>query len=278
MGRLLALDVRMGMAGSGIPLATLAGVSLASLVSDYGSAVSAGHDVSGLSFADNVALLFAGSQPYEYRAGVLFMPPIGWLLMLMLVLYVTLSYPYRDLHGFGQQVLMRGGSRRSWWVSKCVWVAGMTGLAVVVLLVVAAIWTLIQGQSFDMDLHGALLYVARGPVERLRMQETSAWPFVLGALVTLLAIDWLQLALSLVLRPSIAYLGILLYLIFSAFAQHPLLVGNALMLVRWGGLIESGVDPACAGAVALGIALAAILCGGALFSRMDISDHKEYSA
>ena len=120
--RLVAADLRTVLKKNIITFIAIAAVTVANLVYAYGLSSVYGVRTDTLGFADNLAFVFAGSAPFEPRPGVMFVPPLGWLFLILLILYTTLDYPTESLHGFGLQALVRcrarpfGGSRvLSWW-------------------------------------------------------------------------------------------------------------------------------------------------------------------
>lgn len=44
-----------------------------------------------------------------------------WMLVNLCILYGTLNYTFSEFHTMGIQFLPRMGSRRMWWLSKCIW-------------------------------------------------------------------------------------------------------------------------------------------------------------
>ena len=116
--RLVAADLRTVLKKNIITFIAIAAVTVANLVYAYGLSSVYGVRTDTLGFADNLALVFAGSAPFEPRPGVMFVPPLGWLFLILLILYTTLDYPTESLHGFGLQALVSmpgknpfGGSR-----------------------------------------------------------------------------------------------------------------------------------------------------------------------
>ncbi|MDO4437032.1 MAG: hypothetical protein Q4B77_03685 [Coriobacteriaceae bacterium] len=273
--RAIRLDLKVGLRGILPVLAGISVVSISCLIVAYTHMDAVGAvDVAELTFADNFALVFAGSLPFEYRPGILFVPPLGWTFLSMLVLYASLSYPYRDLMGFGQQVLVRENSRVTWLLSKCVWVLLTCMLGCMAIALTVALWTLAHGQQFNVLLHSDSLYLAAmltGPFEADVLDGTG---FLLGIIVTLCSLSLLQLFLGIILRPSISFLSMVLLLISSAYAQTWYLPGNYLMFVRWGGFVEGGVDTWVAMMLSLGIALVSFAAGLAYFCKMDLIDRE----
>ena len=273
--RALRVDLKVGLRGIFPVLVGLSIVSVSCLIVAYVRVDAVGAvDVARLTFADNVALIFAGSLPFEYRPGVMFVPPLGWTLLSMLVLYASLSYPYRDLMGFGQQVLVRENSRVMWLLSKCIWVLLTCLLSCAAIALTAVLWTFVRGQEFNTLLHSDALYLAAMLMGPFKADTLDGSGFLLCIVVVLSSLSLLQLFLSIFLRPSISFLSMLLLLIASAYAQTWYLPGNYLMFVRWGGFIDGGVDMWIGMVLCLGVALVFGASGFGCFCKMDLVDRE----
>lgn len=273
--RALRVDLKVGLRGILPVLVGLSVVSVSCLIVAYVRVDAVGAvDVARLTFADNVALVFAGSLPFEYRPGVMFVPPLGWTLLSMLVLYASLSYPYRDLMGFGQQVLVRENSRVMWLLSKCIWVLLTCLLSCAAIALTAALWTFVHGQEFNTLLHSDALYLAAMLMGPFKADTLDGSGFLLCIVVVLSSLSLLQLFLSIFLRPSISFLSMILLLIASAYAQTWYLPGNYLMFVRWGGFIDGGVDMWIGMALCVGAALVFGALGFGCFCKMDLVDRE----
>ena len=88
--RLVAADLRTVLKKNIITFIAIAAVTVANLVYAYGLSSVYGVRTDTLGFADNLALVFAGSAPFEPRPGLMFVPPLGWLFLTLLILYTTL--------------------------------------------------------------------------------------------------------------------------------------------------------------------------------------------
>lgn len=277
VARALQLDLRIGRTGL-IPTLLAASVAGASsLIACYASIGTSGVSITDLSFADNLAIMLGGSRPFEFRPGVFFIPPLGWLLLIMLMLYLPLSYPYRDLAGIGQQILIREGSRRTWWLSKCLWVLCMEALAYLTIGGVALAWTASHGQPIELTIHASALQLLNVDTNAFTATYAPSVSFIASSTLALSAYSLLQLSLSLIVRPSVAYFCTLALCIASAYVQTPLLLGSYLMAVRWGDLVATGVDPVFGVFFAVMVGTASSIIGAVAFSRMDVVQ-KELSA
>ena len=120
--RLVAADLRTVLKKNIITFIAIAAVTVANLVYAYGLSSVYGVRTDTLGFADNLALVFAGSAPFEPRPGVMFVPPLGWLFLILLIsIQHSTIRPNRctglvckRLFDAGQEPF--GGSRvLSWW-------------------------------------------------------------------------------------------------------------------------------------------------------------------
>ena len=256
--RLVAADLRTVLKKNIITFIAIAAVTVANLVYAYGLSSVYGVRTDTLGFADNLALVFAGSAPFEPRPGVMFVPPLGWLFLTLLILYTTLDYPTESLHGFGLQALVRCRARTLWWVSRFILVATVTAFSLLVVVCSVVIWSLMVGASFSAVIHG----------ESLQMANFA--PFFIGLFFTFEALAFVQAAVGFVLGSSVSFVVLMSYLICSAYARHWALLGNALMLLRWGGIVKEGI---AAGSSVLSSIVIMSLClslGGLWFRRADL--------
>ena len=61
------------------------------------------------SFGDIWLYIFGGIKEYTYDQSFKF--PVIWTTVLLYLFYITLYYPYNDLLGYGQNVLIRSRNR-----------------------------------------------------------------------------------------------------------------------------------------------------------------------
>lgn len=219
--------------------------------------------------------LLAGMLNFLPGPTEIFRFPVSWAITLLLLAYLTLGYPYRDLMGFGQKVLCSGGSRWKWWLSKCAWV----------ILTVLAFWGIVAGTTalISCALGGGLDLSVSEQLPQIFLWDISISYerqgfalFLAGIPLATAALCLFQLFLSLVLRPTISYLVTVSILFLSAFYyQSPLLIGNYLMALRTPGVVGQGFPPAQGILISLVGAAVSIVLGGLWFSRMDILE-KEY--
>ena len=268
--RLVAADLRTVLKKNILTFIAIAAVTVANLVYAYGLSSVYGVRTNALGFADNLALVFAGSAPFEPRPGLMFVPPLGWLFVILLILYTTLDYPTESLHGFGLQALVRCRSRTLWWVSRFILVAAVTAFSLLVVVCSVVIWSLMVSASFSAVIHGESLQLANLAPWFLKAGEADALPFFTGLFFAFEALAFAQAVIGFVLGPSVSFVVLMSYLICSAYARHWALLGNALMLLRWGGIVKDGIAAGSSGLFSIVIMSLCLSLGGLWFLRADL--------
>ncbi|WP_368143083.1 hypothetical protein [Collinsella aerofaciens] len=248
----------------------VAAVTVANLVYAYGLSSVYGVRTNALGFADNLALVFAGSAPFEPRPGLMFVPPLGWLFLILLILYTTLDYPTESLHGLGLQALVRCRARTLWWASRFILVAAVTAFSLLVVVCSVVIWSLVVSSSFSAVIHGESLQLANLAPWFLKADEADALPFFTGLFLAFEALAFAQAVIGFVLGPSVSFVVLTSYLICSAFARHWVLLGNALMLLRWGGIVKEGIATGSSVLFSIAIMSLCLSLGGLWFRRADL--------
>ena len=73
-----------------------------------------------------------------------------------------------------------------------------------------------------------------------------------------------------VLGPSVSFVVLTSSLICSAYARHWALLGNALMLLRWGGIVKEGIAAGSSVLFSIAIMSLCLSLGGLWFRRADL--------
>lgn len=224
-------------------------------------------DVPPVSWADCIAFVFMGSPDNPAARSDL---PVAWLGLVMVALFLVLWYPYRDLMGAGQRLLVQGGSRWAWWASKVAWVT----------LSVAAFWLLTAAAALAVCIAtgGDVSFeIGRAPGIAANLEPSVLSPvpgdgaaFVAGTLLALVALALLQLTVSLAVSPLCGYGVSVSLLVCAVFVDAPWLVPVYLMGARCDPVVAGGLEPVAGMAVSLVVCVASALVGGRIFSTMNI--------
>ena len=104
----------------------------------------------------------------------------------------------------------------------------------------------------------------------LKAGEADALPFFIGLLLAFEALAFAQATVGFVLGSSVSFVVLMSYLICSAYARHWALLGNALMLLRWGGIVKEGIASGSSGSSSTVIMSLCLSLGGLWFRRADL--------
>lgn len=157
-----------------------------------------------------------------------------WVLINLFLAYIVSFYPFKDLHGFGQLMLIRSQKRDYWWMSKCIWIVGCVTLYYVVMWIAAIAFTVGTGGELTLVPTAEIQELAtngRGSVEGLNAQNMLLRTLVYPWLASL-TISMLQMTVSLLTQPVIGLLTVCVVVTVSIFNTSFWAPGNYMMLIR----------------------------------------------
>lgn len=190
-------------------------------------------NVEQITVGDFIFHLFCGLPlPQSIREDAFHLPTI-WLQVLACPVYLNMSYPLSDLTKEGEQILIRSGSRKQWFLSKCVWNLCASIFYFCSALVTALILTLAAGGKLSLTCTPFLVELSSDmPMksEITSLEEIIA--LVLLPLLTISALNILQMTLSFFMKPIYSFLICMAILVASVFSTCPILLGNGAMLLR----------------------------------------------
>lgn len=222
-----------------------------------------------LTFGDYLFGTFYGMQEYHRDSLMPFSVPALWISLFLLVFYAVLDYPYQDILGAGQRFIVQSQSRTTWWLTKCLWVIVSIVLVYIISFLALLFITFISGGAFDFSFSANVLTM-KGFAKDYVFELGNLFSFLFLCFVMTVSLGLLQLFLSLILKPAISFIFMIIILFFSAYYQFSFLPGNYLMAARSGAFFSSGLDMFGGIILAVGIGVAATLCGGMYMKRMDI--------
>lgn len=233
----------------------------------YAAAMGAEGASGGFGPLDVLAYFFAGSDYYRMDDELPFELPIRWLIQQVLVAVLVGNYVVRDLDGQAPQVLVRVGSKRAWWLSKCLWAAA----TVISFYAVEAVVALVAAALFGG-------FGAMGDAEAVGVLGFSPSAFDAGQLALLLllpvalslALSLAQVALSVAAGPFAAFAVIASFVVVSVYFGSPLLIGDCSMMMRSAFVRPGGVDAVVALMACAAVSVASAALGGLAFGRRDL--------
>ncbi len=237
-----------------------------------------GSNLTTRTFGDFLFYITAGMEEYIPMPGNVFMFPALWMLLMLVPLYITLYYPFKDLTEYGKNVLVNSKSRSAWWLSKCVWAVTSVFLYFLLLWVVIALFCLCGGGTLSLGVSKSLIYrLIPEPAEsvfalsgEMIISEKLTLQMFLMPVLIVSALSILQMTASLWIKPFFSFCIGAGALTLSAYYLHPAFLGNYAMSQRNSLLIQNGVQSEIGilfSAVLLLLSCAVGLCA---FRRYDI--------
>lgn len=198
-----------------------------------------------VSLGDLWFFFYGGMKKYIPEPGSPFIFPAVWMMLNMIICFLLVNYPLRDLNGIGQQIIVRADSRTNWWISKCCWNIGATVLYHFIISGTIITMGIFLNIKMDMTLHIDVIQFFLGIHDQLVPAFTGGFllRYLFLPVVVSCTVNLLQLMLSLFISPTISFLVVLLWMGASAFQLSPFMIGNYAMLYRYRCILENGVSP-----------------------------------
>ncbi len=202
-----------------------------------------------------------------------------WLLTLLIPLLITLQYPFRDRNSFGMYLILRSGSKQSWWFSKCGWNVLCTLGYLLLLYGTMAVCCAVHGIPVTLGtphlaveaLFGSF---PEGGAPALGMGETVFAVFLLPFLA-FSCLTMVEMFLGFVLQPIYGFLLSVLLIAATAYFSSPFLFLNFANLTRSGMLFPNGLNPYAGLILCLVVLFGLAAAGAALFQKQDILSGRE---
>ncbi len=224
-----------------------------------------------VSYGDYWFYLYGGMKEYTPGPDNAFSFPVVWMIVFAAVPFALVNYPFRDMGGIGQQILVRSRSRNIWWLSKCCWNFVGTVLYHLLLQAVGAALFLLFRMDLTYRIHMDFIRVVYDALHE-ELWERSALPLAMLVLPVLVSatVNMLQMTLSLFVRPMFGFFVAALLLLASAYLMSPVLAGNYAMAYRCDWMLKGGVTGRAGLTVAAALLVAALLLGLVRFHFYDI--------
>lgn len=225
-----------------------------------------------VTYGDYWFYLYGGMKEYIPAPGNTFQFPIVWIVVLLTSSFLVLNYPYRDMHGIGQQILVQTGGRTCWWVSKCLWNVICTVLFHGLILLTGVVLCLLFKIPVTMEIHMDLLKVLFQLYEEVGFRRREVIPALIFIMPVLLSVgmNLIQMTFSLFCDRVFGFLFSGICLVASAYLARGYMMGNYAMALRYkwiwndGVLIENGIF------IIIGLIGVSVLIGIIRFRHYDI--------
>lgn len=221
--------------------------------------------------------LFFGMEEYVPAPGNKFRFPALWVAVVLYISYITLYYPYRDLNGYGKNILLSTQSKKIWYLSKCAWVILSTALYFIIGVIVLSVFAAVSGAQMRADVSsGTVLKLIPFITTEQNLfyddavfYRVSGLHFILPVVICMMN-NILQLFLSLFLKPFFSFIINVSYTIACAYYFKSFMLGNYAMIARSNILINNGLDFTEGMMISLSIIVIATVLGTVFFSKQDI--------
>lgn len=217
--------------------------------------------------------IFEGMRPFDQFSDDKFQLPITWFLFNMILFYFTGKYPYSEIYNnHGANVLMKGGSRKKWFLSKWAWSIVCVLLYYFVAYIVVAIFCLAAKIPISFDIKPLEYQNLLSPVFKCTRIDTIK-VMVLPIISSIAAVS-VQLVISLVTSPFMGFMFMAVLYISSAYYFSPFLIGNFSMLARNSIFCINGIEIIHAVIILTVIIILSLAAGIWIFLRQDIMERK----
>lgn len=275
LGRLIASDAKQGFPYLKVPILLAAVTACWNLFDAYYLFAFAEQSTAKLTFGDNLCLILGAQPPFDFRPGLFPTPPYGWILLMTAGLYSCSRFPKECLSKTGQTTLIQSGSRTKWLCSKMLWLLLSSICYFAVLGCVAFLWTALHGQAINLNAHAESFWLLQVSSDHTLFAERNVWPFLASAFLGYVALVSLQLLVSLLANQSVAFLLSFVQIVLASLSQNPLLLGNALISARWGGMVANGISHTDGVTIPLACIALTTLTALSYFKRSDILNEKQ---
>lgn len=186
-----------------------------------------------ISSSDIALYCFGGMLRFVPENATPFHLPTMWLMLTTGICYLTLQYPYRDISHTGIQVVIRSGGKVRWWFSKCAWNTATIFFSFVIIHLGIIAICIFVGIPLSLNVDTSLSQGMYGlgdfnvPDWKSILCFIYVLPMVVSAVISIL-----QMMLSLILKPFIAFVCICVLWISNVYFYSPYLVGNYAMPLR----------------------------------------------
>lgn len=201
-------------------------------------------DHHNMTVGDLLFNLFAGTLSPELFKGDIPIP-VKWFALVLPFFFIILYYPYRDLNGFGSQLLSRSKNRKLWVSSKILYIFFSCIVYFIVLLLSVLVFALSKHIQFSLfvnerTMNSFYIYSSELPANGFPLSIGA--DFALLIFFSFLATALIQLLFSMILGPLFSYCITVVSITASIFVTSSCLPGNYMMLLRYHSVLSDEIQ------------------------------------
>jgi hypothetical protein len=202
--------------------------------------------------------------------------PIFWLAELFLSLFITTGLIEKDLRGFGLQILIRENSKIKWWIAKC-----LTSVLVCLIYLIMANLTILvfcilnhieislhTTDSIMQNLLESDCFIKKTDLQMDNLESIAT--IYMMPFLTINALNFLQLFLSLIIKPIISFIITNCYVLLSAYIVTPMAIAGYAMLSHNSLYVVDGLNTLDGVCICILVTILSILFGCYIFKKKDI--------
>lgn len=221
------------------------------------------------SYGEFLLYLFKGMEEYIPSPLNNFRYPEIWILIMLLIVYRTLYYPYQDLLGMGKQVLINSESRRRWWLSKCCWILCSVLADFIIFWATTFVFCLVSGAAVSLDISIPMYQYMRVTMTKEMPVNLNIQIFLMPVLV-MASLGLMQMTLSFLIKPFYSFAVTVVVFVSSCYDMNPWMIGNYAMAQRSSLLLREGMEAGNGIFLSLLLGLLSAGIGLIFFKRYDI--------
>lgn len=231
-----------------------------------------------VSFVEYLLYCFSGADSAGSNEGIAF--PVQWLSVMVLICFLTFDFMYRDLNPEGQQVLIRSGSRNKWWLSKCTATVSATVFCYALAMLTVLCYCLVHDSDISFACHQSTIeFITKSVCVNPDDIFPNLWQAVkctvLLPIAVLTALNMIEMVLSLLFRPFVAFCILSMYIVASIYKTSPFAIGSYCMLTNSSLFRSEGFSIDFALIECAAIILLSAVVGLLIFRRYNVLQRKE---
>jgi len=218
---------------------------------------------------DYLLYLTKAEPPYDPELDERFQFPFTWFLLHLYLAWLIGRYPFSELYNnHGSSVLILGGSRRKWYISKLIWALFTVVSYYLVMFLTVLIFCAVCQIPITWKIQGVYDPQVLSLIEPVSTQTLLA--VLMLPILTSITVSALQLFLSALTSSVISFFLIAVLFVASTYETTVLLFPNCSQLSKYTIFSENGIGIA-ESYIALGIVLLGSVIAGLIhFQRQDI--------
>ncbi len=224
--------------------------------------------------ADMILFIFRGMREYVPELDPVFVIPVTWLLIQMYIAFVIGGYAYEDMGAYGQQFLLRSTKKGYWFFGKCIYcVVNVIGYYAVAYLIIG-ICSLVFG-TLSFQLTPDIGNIMSDMDVTVISEKQFVMHLIVLPIMTSLNVSFIQMLLSLWIKPTLSFVFVMSYMTISAYWATPAMIGNFSMILRFSPVVMEGIRLTTALWVEGIVFFVFILASWVLMRRYDFIDKND---